>query len=353
MSLTELTGALHDIRIIRYSELASSMIIVYDHLITFNDELELIWNSSLSLGKCLFLVNRYYALVSVIFNNYGALFSSNTLGYVVTLFSFLSSSVQPIYHRFSLHWYKWQGWTGVVTFVLAEMILQLRLYALYFFSKKVLIIMASTCIIATAFSAVVMGWVLSRISASSDAIPGIKFCVATGVSHHFWTFWVPMLVSESVLCALALYRGFQNYYGGTLFRTGKRLVEVLIRDSAFYFVVMFATYLVNAIVFIVGTSNEVEVPIGFAVALSCVLGNRLCLNVRGMIRHDYDDSLTTMTAPSAHRLDFAHSPPRPHARPSPHPHIHAHHREANIDFWDRTELSHIEMTDLREMRAEP
>ncbi|GBE84248.1 hypothetical protein SCP_0602260 [Sparassis crispa] len=334
MSLTELTGALHDIRIIRYSELASSMIIVYDHLITFNDELELIWNSSLSLGKCLFLVNRYYALVSVFFNNY-ALFSPS-----------ITDSV-------SLHWYKWQGWTGVVTFVLAEMILQLRLYALYFFSKKVLIIMASTCIIATAFSAVVMGWVLSGISASSDAIPGIKFCVATGVSHHFWTFWVPMLVSESVLCVLALYRGFENYYGGTLFRTGKRLVEVLIRDSVFYFVVMFATYLVNAIVFIVGTSNEVEVPIGFAVALSCVLGNRLCLNVRGMIRHDYDDSLTTMTAPSAHRLDFAHSPPRPHARPSPHPHIHAHHREANIDFWDRTELSHIEMTDLREMRAEP
>lgn len=83
-----------------------------------------------------------------------------------------------------------------------------------------------------------------------------------------------MLVSESVLCGLAMYCGFQNYRSEpTLFQAGKRLVVVLIRDSVFYFVVcvhchilwsgcsadgletilrMFATYLTNAIVFIVG-----------------------------------------------------------------------------------------------------
>ncbi len=38
---------------------------------------------------------------------------------------------------------------------------------------------------------------------------------------------------------------------------------------------------------------EVEIPIGFAVALSCVLSNRLCLNVRGYIR----DGSETLSVP--------------------------------------------------------
>ena len=35
-------------------------------------------------------------------------------------------------------------------------------------------------------------------------------------------------------------------------------------------------------------SSEVEIPIGFAVALSCVMSSRLCLNVRGFILDDAD-----------------------------------------------------------------
>lgn len=46
-----------------------------------------------------------------------------------------------------------------------------------------------------------------------------------------------MLVSESVLCALALYRGVQNTRrGATIFQTGRKLVATLIRDAVIYFI---------------------------------------------------------------------------------------------------------------------
>ena len=32
-----------------------------------------------------------------------------------------------------------------------------------------------------------------------------------------------------------------------------------------------------------------EAAIGYAVAFSCVMGNRLCLNVRGMVHHGHED----------------------------------------------------------------
>jgi len=255
-----------DVQTIRYSELASSTVIIYDHLITLDQEYNLIWTSPWSRGKCLFLLNRYYTLITVVFNNY-ALFSPE------------------ITDSFCLRWYRWQGWTGVISFVIAELILQLRLYALYLLDKRVLILMAASSLLAVAASAGVMGSVLARITATSHPFSGYHFCIADNISDHFYAFWIPMLVSESVLCGLAVFRFFQNCHrGSTVFQTGRRLVENLIRDSVFYFVVMFATYLANTILFVVGTATKVEIPIGFAVALSCVLGNRLCLNVRGMIR---------------------------------------------------------------------
>ncbi len=45
-----------------------------------------------------------------------------------------------------------------------------------------------------------------------------------------------------------------------------------------------------------------EIPIGFAVALSCVLSNRLCLNVRGYIR----DGSETLSVPHPEVYSYSH-----------------------------------------------
>ncbi|KAF4616659.1 hypothetical protein D9613_008345 [Agrocybe pediades] len=50
-----ITG-LRDIQVTRYAQLASSSIIVFDHLITLDEEINLIWKSSWSMGKILFLL---------------------------------------------------------------------------------------------------------------------------------------------------------------------------------------------------------------------------------------------------------------------------------------------------------
>ncbi|KAI0371864.1 hypothetical protein BV20DRAFT_940904 [Pilatotrama ljubarskyi] len=243
----------------RYAELASTVIILFDHVITLDQE-----HSSWSLGKVLFLMNRYYALCIVI----------------------------------CLSWFRWQGWTGVITFIVAELILQLRLYALYFRDKRVLACMLTICLGAAASSAFVMGDALAHITSVAVTLPsGSTVCVPTGLPSHFYAFWIPMLVSESVLCGLALFRGFQSYSpGSTVFQSGKRIIEILVRDSLFYFVIIFATYLTNTIIFFTRPDSEVEISIGFAVALSVVMANRLCLNVRGYIRAE-NASLSTLPTP--------------------------------------------------------
>ena len=59
-----------------------------------------------------------------------------------------------------------------------------------------------------------------------------------GLPPHFYAFWIPMLISESVLCGFALFRGFKSYRpADSVLKSGRRMIEVLVRDSASYFVV--------------------------------------------------------------------------------------------------------------------
>lgn len=91
------------------------------------------------------------------------------------------------------------------------------------------------------------------------------------------------MVYESLLCGLALFRGFQTFQSSASpFRSGKYLVSILIRDSILYFLIMFATYLTNLLVWIVAPVNLTEIPVGFSVALSSIMGSRIIINMRAM-----------------------------------------------------------------------
>ncbi|TFK33408.1 hypothetical protein BDQ12DRAFT_691220 [Crucibulum laeve] len=323
MSFADIIEGLYEasehIQITRYAQLASSSIILYEHLITLDSEVELIWKSSWSAGKALFLINRYYSLFSVIFNNYA--FFSNTLT-----------------DSFCRHFFQWQGWTGLLACMIAEIILQMRLYALYSLNKKVLVLMSSSFIIASAAAATIMGSVLMKITASAVVLPGTAgmFCVPSGVSDKFYTFWIPMLAFETLLCALALVRGFQSFTSdGPLFRSGRHLVSILIRDSVLYFLVICATYLTCLLVWISAPTSLLEVPIGFSVAMSCVLTNRVVLNVRSVSRDlERSKSKSSSQKPVGSRrmtvmLD-----------------------EDSYRIQEGSKLTDIEMAELRSMRAE-
>lgn len=243
--------------------MASSAIIVYDHLITLDDELDLIWSGPWTVGKGLFILNRYYFLLSVFVNNYGLLWAK-------------------LNDNFCLRFFQWQGWTGWFACALAEVILQMRIYALFFHERRVHIIMITCFVLTASASAAIMGYVLTHIDVLSR-IPftDVTFCFSPNIPDWFFAFWIPILVFESLLCALALLRGFQTFRTDQgIFQSSRYLVRILVRDSIMYFLIMFVTYLTNLLVWVVGPVSLLEIPIGFTVALSCALGNRVILNVR-------------------------------------------------------------------------
>ncbi|KAF9524358.1 hypothetical protein CPB83DRAFT_861427 [Crepidotus variabilis] len=278
--IKELVQDLEHVQISRYAQLSSSCIILFDHLITLDDEINLIWPSSWSLGKVLFLLNRYYSLAAVLFNNYG-FFSPN------------------LTHEFCLRFFQWQGWTGLIGCMLAEGILQMRLYALFSLDKRILFLMLSMFVASTGTAAWIMWNVVTKISALALPLPNNDiFCAPNGIPKDFYMFWVPLLVYECLLCTLALVRGFQTLRrSGSLFLNGRQLVVILVRDSIMYFLVICVTYMASLLIWIMAPSTLLEVPIGFTIAMSCVLANRVVLNVRDA---GQDVSVTDSKRPITH-----------------------------------------------------
>ena len=97
------------------------------------------------------------------------------------------------------------------------------------------------------------GW--SEISPSNTAsafpIPGGNFCILRGVSRHFYAFWIPILFFEALLCTLAIIRGVQKYRSqGNLFRSGRQLVGILVRDSLMYFLMFVSISFVSFLVLV-------------------------------------------------------------------------------------------------------
>ncbi|TDL17918.1 hypothetical protein BD410DRAFT_793793 [Rickenella mellea] len=320
-----------DIQRSRYSEVASSTIIVFEHgkpsdfgnvncvhraldhlAITFDEEIEYIWKRPWSVGKVLFILNRYYGLFTVGFNNY-ALFGGS--------FS----------NGFCTRWFRWQGWTGIAMFALAEVILMLRIYALYQRSQKILILLIVSFSSMLIAATTIMGNVLQHISAaSSHILPGIPICLPIGAPSHFYAFWIPILIMETLLCVLACYRGYKSYMvQASTQNRGRRILEILVRDSILYFLVMFATYFTSTMIFVTGSVAVLEIPIGFAVAMSCVMGNRLLLNLRSTLSAE---SSSPMKAP------HASDPPR---------HMNSGSSDGGLHVFNRAKQDESEDYELR------
>ncbi|KAF8521866.1 hypothetical protein JB92DRAFT_1767626 [Gautieria morchelliformis] len=67
-----------DSKATEYAIVAATALLYYDSVLTFSQEVDLVWRQRLGWGKFLYLVIRYFALFSQTFNT--ALYLNNTAG---------------------------------------------------------------------------------------------------------------------------------------------------------------------------------------------------------------------------------------------------------------------------------
>ncbi|KAL5529612.1 hypothetical protein ACEPAG_5597 [Sanghuangporus baumii] len=255
-------GIEHVVKVIKLTKLCniSSMVVyVYELLITLDEEVNLIWNGVFSPGKALFLLLRYLTLASLLF--------------IIT----------------SRVWIRFQWIAGSLIGLMAHLTLELRLYAMFNKSKRILILL----VVGTTAVAGCMFGLLIEILQEEEVefinlgeAPELHMCVKTNVPYLVRIFWIPILAGEAILVSLAIYKGLQtqaqlphrNEWWSE--RAPYGFLRFLVRDSVLFFLMVSAPFLATELVWVIAGSDYIEVPVGFAIASSSIWSQRLLLNIR-------------------------------------------------------------------------
>ncbi|KAF8529688.1 hypothetical protein BU17DRAFT_79759 [Hysterangium stoloniferum] len=257
----------------KYSSLAAATFFFWDYCITFADEVELIWKGQWSFISFLFFEVRYLNLVLVIMQ---LLFHTSLATHIL-----LTAAGCAV-------WIWFKTIIGYSVFLGVELLLVMRLYALYGRPKGLLIALYILffAINGAAFVFMVIllsQWVLKPIPSSVPSNLRNIPCFTVKIPKVFPYYWALGLAYDSILFFLLIGMWIHKYF--TTGMGGGGLLQVLVRDGAWAFFIVFALLLWFAIQFSIDSicGGGIMGELWLHTCLG-VVGPRLVLNLRDFDR---------------------------------------------------------------------
>ncbi|KIJ62348.1 hypothetical protein HYDPIDRAFT_114878 [Hydnomerulius pinastri MD-312] len=135
-----------------------------------------------------------------------------------------------------------------------------------------------------------LGIVDADAIAISEPVAGLYICTDIWGStiFKFYSFWIPVVIFESILCLLALCVSIRHLLSGYRARgiNGVDLSGALVKGNVFYFFCILVACVVNTAMWQNLGFQWIEVPEGFPVTMAVVVGCRLILSLRSALLQD-------------------------------------------------------------------
>ncbi|KAH7930036.1 hypothetical protein BV22DRAFT_85351 [Leucogyrophana mollusca] len=299
--MIEVANTAQGLYLARLCQSASAFLVVYDHVLTFDREVALVWKQEYTIRTAMFLVNRYIGEGILITN------------IAVSIASHGAESVNGKYLSF-------QAWgTAIITWSV-QAVLQYRIHAMHHYSMVVLIAMNT----AFALEVIAMSAMLGLFFTATGKAP-IDASLSQGAQKYFYAFTLPIISFECVSLGFLLWGGIRHIL--EMKRTLKSwsvssFIRVPLRDAVIYFATMTAVYSVAGSMWLTRNVAWIEAPQSLALAATVITGSRLVLNLRlvthtrlevdelpRMPTHFRDPSPITFSTPHANEdVELDHMP---------------------------------------------
>ncbi|KAF8803857.1 hypothetical protein BYT27DRAFT_7195192 [Phlegmacium glaucopus] len=172
--------------------------------------------------------------------------------------------------------FKFVGTGSMVIILITQVIMQLRIKAMY---GNIMSRLITTFWILEVMAVVALGVAsLVVIDVTPYTLEGSRMCNPTYLPPFAFLFWVPIIVFETFLVALAFRMAYYNYLEIGSWR-GVSIFHVVLRDNFIFFIFAFASYLVTAMTWLTANPRYFTVPGSFTCSLTSVMGCRLILNL--------------------------------------------------------------------------
>lgn len=269
---------IHDIQDInaqKYVHIFAFAFLLYDHALTFDEEVHLIWSGPRIRGSYWFLFLRYV----------------NTLGNIAEM---AASWVNLTAEGCRIYNTSRQIFLIVIHLSIVA-VLTLRIYAFYMRSKRILYSLI-------AIGAILLGiavWCLTEQSLDVESpVEGCNVGIAWQTSPRLAVPWEAILIYDTIIVILTLLRSHRLRRRNDITRTSSPIISVVVRDGALYFIIIAMALLANVLTFYTtGPFFRGGLSV-FASNLSVVLICRLILHFRASFNEDAmtNTVITSITA---------------------------------------------------------
>ncbi|TDL18500.1 hypothetical protein BD410DRAFT_900816 [Rickenella mellea] len=290
-SIEALFKLVRDSQTVDRSGVAAIACLVYDIFITIDQEVDYVWKSRWTIPKYLYLWARYFALF-------------------IQIVATAEQTSTQVTNKVCAGWAYFEGITGQMLVMGIELLLMLRVWALYKRDRRMLYILVALYIAEVTANTVILGMALPGLTSVAPLRtlfpPGFPLsgCLPTSVPKFFFSYWIPTLVFEGILFILM----FINFVRLAREHTPMPLLKRFFRDGTVYYAVIFAALLVQVLLYELVNSALSEVAIGWQLTMFSIMGSRLVLNLRAASVGPADNETVELVDLSMHS----------HVRPAAH-----------------------------------
>ncbi|KAJ7278684.1 hypothetical protein C8J57DRAFT_1573263 [Mycena rebaudengoi] len=294
----EMWQVLTDARTTNSMILGALALVAYDHLITFEDEVELMWKSRICTTSVVYLWNRYFTLIALSYDASVMLapFKSNAVSVRVPLHrpSSVTVYVRPIVTR-CITFFNGEAVTSTLILATVDFILVLRVWILYEKRRILLYLLVPMIGLEIMTMGVVSHYTIASVKEYWDLpFPLLGCYPLTNVPRYFTFYSVPVLVVSTTMFFMTVYKCGKTFLAHG--RAHMPIYNMFLRDGVFWFIAIFATFIPEIIIWARARQSLAEVLIAPGLAVTSIVGSRVLLNIKGLKLPEEFPTTTTATA---------------------------------------------------------
>ncbi|KIM25270.1 hypothetical protein M408DRAFT_26268 [Serendipita vermifera MAFF 305830] len=289
-SIRELTLAIDNIHVSRFTSGAAATLVFYDFLLVFGQEFNTIYRSRGSLAKCLFCFVRFITPLGMVLGTIRELTwfeCRGTLNDVRILLvdTDIPYRVTPIFLTYAM----------ITSLMAADGLFTLQLVALYK-SKQYMVWFISTFYLASyavTYGLAIEGTIeLTKYPAFYTDL--LHACVSFGRTALLAPVWYAPVAFETFLFSLTVYKAW--YDAKVISTTSAPLLVLFYRDGTIAFIVMTGVRVWNIWVYTTQPISSIYVGTMLMWALNTVLATRVYMNLVWFVRRPVQSTGMVTTA---------------------------------------------------------
>lgn len=242
----------------RYLTSAGLVVLLYDHLLTFSTEVELIWAAHWSVPKAFFLLLRYIVPPSVIIHTH-------------LLSGIANSHFSSI---FCVIWYDISMYLGQISVTISNFLVLLHLWNLW--ERPPLFICCTLALFTLTTIASIVCTTFVVLATSHDVYydQALRTC-ALRARDRMPLLWAPCMAFEIVAFSTMVYNALSRPRS-----LHTDVGRILYRDGVAYFLILFSLRLMNLLLAALAPVSLVLLGVFFIWSSTTVTVTRLILNLR-------------------------------------------------------------------------